>query len=232
MNVVTPTRPAVAADVADHRPIYDWDEWDVHEYFDFREDILQAQLAAVSGRGAIALTLAVGEWICQRYSRLNADPAPLQFLEACWAEQMQPDLGSYMETDDDEWRGVVRGPLSIMMTIANDALYCLDEDEDTAVRAAWMTNLARHVLPRRDAFDAWLEAVVARLAAHHPRALADAQSLDGDLFGLGRPIARELFDTTEEFTAAEEPALIRRFLASVDPTNPFLAANAVFDDED
>lgn len=221
-----PLRPAVAANIADNRLVYEWDEWDVHEYFDFPNEDLERRLAAISGRGAIALTLAVGEWICERYSQVSADPAPLQCLEAAWAEQMQPDLSGYIETEDDEWRGVIRGPLSIVMTIANDALFCLDEDDETQIRAAWMTNLARHVLPRREAFEEWLAKVVDRLALYHPIEGSDAESLASDEFSLGRPVARELFDSTEEFVSIEESALIQRFLASVDSQNPYLAMNA------
>jgi hypothetical protein len=225
---LTPFPPAIAAGIADNRLVYQWDEWDVHQYFDFPEEVLEKRLAQVSGRGSIALTLAVGEWICQRYTRVSVDPAPMQYLEACWAEQMQSDLASYMETDDDEWRGIVRGPLSIVMTIANDALFCLDEDEETPTRAAWMTNLARHVLPSCEAFDQWLEVIMERLLMHHS---SGAESLEDDTLGLGRPVARELFDSTRIFVPSEEPALIQRFLASVDPQNPYLAANAIDDEE-
>jgi hypothetical protein len=96
--------PAVVADITERRLLYEWDEWDVHEYFDYPEENLEKRLAEVSGRGSIALTLAVGEWICQRYSQLNADPSPMEFLEALWAEQMEPGLAGYIETEDDEWR--------------------------------------------------------------------------------------------------------------------------------
>jgi len=229
--IMRPLSPVLAADIVDNRLTYEWDEWDVHEYFDFPAEELESRLSLVSRRGSIALTLAVGEWICHRYSQVSSDPAPMQYLEAGWAEQLQPDTTSYFETDDDEWRGVIRGPLSIVMTIANDALFCLDEDDETAVRAAWMTNLARHVLPKSDTFDRWLDTVVERLTLYHPREESAPDSLAGDVYGLGRPVARELFDTTALFDRSMEPGLIDRLLKSVDPLNPFLAVNAPDDEE-
>src|SRR5262245_45804600 len=228
---LTPLPPAVAANIADDRLIYEWDEWDVHEYFDFPDEALEQRLTEISGRGSISLALAIGEWICHRYSRLSRDPAPMQHLEASWAEQMKPDASCYMETEDDEWRGVIRGPLSIVMTIANDALFCMDEDENTSVRAAWMTNLARHVLPRHEEFEAWLAIVVDRLALLHPQSASENDSLPNDTFLLGRPVPRELFDTLRTYDVTDESLLIQNFLASVDPLNPFLAVNAVDNDD-
>jgi hypothetical protein len=220
-----PLHPAIAAGITDDKLAYAWDEWNVSEYYAFVEDEFDDRIATISGRGAIALTLAAGEWICQRFALLDNDPAPMQFLEATWAEQMQPGLGAYTETDDDQWRGVIRGPLSLVITIANDALFCMEEDDDPGNRAAWMANLARHVLPSRDAFDKWLAAVLDLLAQHHPKKGSKKESLPDDEFELGRPVARELFDTTKPYVRADEPALITRFLQSIDPRNPFLDAN-------
>jgi hypothetical protein len=221
-----PLPPAVAADIADDKPVFAWDEWNVSEYYAFVEDDLDDRLATISGRGAIALTLSVGEWICQRFSMLDGDREPLQFLEAAWADQMQPGLGAYTETDDEQWHGVVRGPLSMVITLANDALFCLEEDDNTGNRAAWMINLARHVLPKRDAFERWLQQVLDRLALHHPRQGSEQESLPDDDFQLGRPVPRQLFDTTQPFVPGQESALIAEFLKTVDPQNPFLDANA------
>ena len=43
--------------------------------------------------------MAVGEWICQRFWLVDADPAPLQFLEAGWAEQMQPSCLFFKQSE-------------------------------------------------------------------------------------------------------------------------------------
>jgi hypothetical protein len=221
---VEPLRPAVVAGISDPTLSYDWDEWKVREYFDFADETLLERFAAISGRGSLATTMAVGEWVCQRFAGLSGDPAPWQFLEAGWAAQMEPGRCKYTEIIEDYWRGVVRGPLAITITIANDALFCLDEDPNVALRAMWMSNLARHVLPTREPFDRWLDAVLELLAEHHPKDGAEAASSDGDDLSLGRPVARELFDTTRAFVQSDEPVLIQRFLRSVDPANPYFNA--------
>jgi hypothetical protein len=224
---LAPLPPIVAAAIADDRLLYSWDEWNVRDHYDFPDDALFKRLdGAVSGRGAIALTIAAGEWVCERFSKVNADSTPLQYLEAAWAGQVDSAYCEYTETDDDEWRGVVRAPLAMVITIANDALFCLDEDPVAASRAVWMTNLARHLLPSRDAFESWLDAVLVRLAQHHPPPPDDPDA-DEDPFAsavsLGHPVARELFDTTRPFDKADEDRLINAFLQRLDPSrNPFL----------
>lgn len=223
--MLRPLQPAIDAGLTDDSLLYTWDEWKVMSYWAFVDDEMDAKLALVSGRAALALALAVGEWICQRFSRLDGDPRPMQFLEAGWAEQMQPGLGAYTDPEEDEWRGLVRGPLLFVIKIANDGLFCLEEDNEPRNRPAWMTNIARRVLPTRDAFEAWLAAVLALLAQHHPKAGAKTESLPDDQFDLGRPVARELFDTTRPYKASDEAMLIARFLQTVDPRNPFLSAN-------
>lgn len=221
-----PLPPLAAAPIVDDRLVYTWDEWNVRRHYDFPEPVLFARLdGVVSPRGAIALTIAVGEWICARFSLVNADPTPAQFLEAAWAGQVDLARCVYTETNDDDWRGVIRAPLAMVITITNDALFCLDEDPVAAIRAVWMTNLARHVLPSKAAFEAWLEAVLTRLAQHHPPP-SDEDS-DGDLFGpalaLGSPVARELFDTTRPFDSAEEALLVDGLLQRIATSgNPFV----------
>jgi hypothetical protein len=222
---LSPLPPVLAANIADDHLLFAWDEWNVRAYYEFDDAPILKRLAAVSGRGSMALTLAVGEWVCQRFARVGADPEPWYFLEAGWTAQMKPGRCTYTEIVEDNWRGPSRGPLAMVITIANDVLFCLDEDATTSVRAMWMTNLARHVLPNRDAFDRWLAAVLDMLVQHHPKNGSKKESLPDDEFELGRPVARELFDTTKPYVRVDEPALIARFLQLVDPRNPFLAAN-------
>jgi hypothetical protein len=220
-----PLQPAIDGGITGDKLLYEWDEWKVMSYWAFVDDDFGAKISLVSGRGALALMLAVGEWICQRFSLLDADRRPMQFLEAGWAEQMQPGLGAYTDPEDDEWRGIVRGPLLLTIKIANDGLFCLEEDNEPGHRPAWMSNLARRVLPGQDAFEKWLGTVLDLLAKHHPKAGSEKESLPDDQFDLGRPVPRELFDTTKPYQPADEAQLITGFLQTVDPKNPYLSAN-------
>lgn len=100
-----PLQPAIDAATTDDKLLYEWDEWKVMSYWSFVEEALAAKLDLISGRAAAALTLAIGEWICQRFSRLDSDPRPMQFSEAGWAETMQPGLGAYTDPNADDWHG-------------------------------------------------------------------------------------------------------------------------------
>lgn len=223
--VLRPLQPAIDAGITDDKILFEWDEWNVMSYWAFVEDALGAKLDLCSGRAATALALAVGEWICHRFSRLDPDPRPMQFIEAGWAETMQPGLGAYTDPDEDDWHGLIRGPLLLVIKIANDGLFCLPEDPEPRNRPAWMANIARRVLPHREAFEKWLETVLDLLAQYHPKVGSEKASFPNDEFDLGRPVARELFDTTKPYQPADEARLIARFLQSVDPSNPYLSAN-------
>ena len=175
----------------------------------------------------MGLTLATGEWVVHRFSRLADDPRPMQYLDAAWAEQMQQSRCVSVELRASQWRGRVRGPLGMVVTIANDLLFDLEDDSDTRRRAIWMRSLARYVLPSVQAFDAWLRDAVERMIACHPRRASENEIIEGDDFGLGRPVARELFDTTRRFDPARERKLIDGFLRAVDRRaadggNPYL----------
>jgi hypothetical protein len=214
-----------AANIVDDRLQFPWDEWQVRTYFAFDDDAFLERLLEISGRGSMALTMAIGEWVCRRFAQVTPDPEPWHFLEAAWAAQMQSGRCKYTEIVEDHWRGPARGPMAIVITIANDAIFCLDEDPIPANRAVWMTNLARHVLPEHDAFEKWLAQVIDLLARYHPKTGSENESLPDDDYALGRPVARELFDTTKPYQPTDEARLIARFLQSVDPSNPYLSAN-------
>lgn len=203
---------------------YRWDEWNIRSHWDIVENPLYDRLDALTNRSVTALALATGEWVCQRYSALCSDPRPWQFIEAAWAGNIHRGYCEYTETTTDEWRGVIRGPLNVVILIANDALFCLHDDAHAATRACWMHALARHVLPSTDAFEPWFEACIARLEQYYPRAAAIAQE---DLFepfeGMGEPVPAEAFMPNAPWEPALAPTLLDSFLRRLDPDqNPFL----------
>src|SRR5262249_54367240 len=152
------------------------------------------RLDALTNKANTALTVAIGEWICTRFAKINADPTARQFLEACWAGIVHPAYCVYTETVGDAWRGPVRAPLAVPIAIANDSLFCLAYDSHVATRACWMSNLARHVLRDASAFERWRDVAVGRLERFHTRS-QEAHLAPDDLFAdvewQGRPIPRE-----------------------------------------
>jgi hypothetical protein len=217
----------VTSNVAAGAPLsYAWDEWEIKKYYWAVDKQLLGRLDALTNDANLSLTNALGEWICYRFSPFDPDPVPGQYFEAAWAATVHPAYCVYTETLDDQWRGPVRGPLAMAITIANDAIFCLRDDPRVAVRACWMFNLARHVLPDSKDLDAWFGSCVARLERYHSKVSEQRPSVSGlfDEFpGFGRPVPREAFDPGRAYDPTEIPLLLEAFLRSLSPAgNSFL----------
>ncbi|PAU64860.1 hypothetical protein BZL42_01185 [Pseudomonas indica] len=90
-----------------------------------------------------------------------------------------------------------------------------------------MYNLARHVLPTTDAFDAWWESCLQRLERFHTEAIELADAEEPDIFddfpNQGAPVPREAFDPAFPYDPALAPGLWDAYLRNLDPSsNPFL----------
>jgi hypothetical protein len=211
--------------------LYAWDEWQIKTYYWSVDEQQFKRLEMLTNEANLGLTLAAGEWVFHRFCAVNTDPSALQFLEAAWAGMVHPAYCIYTETPDDEWRGPVRGPLAVSIAIANDAIFCLQDDPRVATRACWMYNLARHILPAHDGFDAWFESCVLRLERYHSNSTearpAGRTGLFEDASIFTRPVPREAFDPQRPYDPMQLTALIDRFLASLQPaSNPFLRNSA------
>ncbi|MCA9469790.1 MAG: hypothetical protein KC643_30695 [Nitrospira sp.] len=214
----------IDANVATNLIHYYWDEWSVKDYFIEVEEDQFERLDDLSDAANLALAIGCGEWISYRLSLLNNDPVPQNYLEAAWAAIVYPGYCKYIETVDDEWRGPIRGPLNMTISILNDGIHCRDTDSQEATRSCWMYNLAQHVLPHTDEFDRWFEACVLRLELYHPWVEDDDIWEEGPPFGL--PVPREVLDPSFSYDPENAPELIDRFLRSLNPEhNPFLPSN-------
>ncbi len=224
MTLHQPTH-IVAANVANDELLYPWDESDISESYEAGGEDVFPRLEKVSDRGNTALAIACGEWIYHRFTLLNNDGEPLSYLEAAWAGNVFLSYSIYTENDDDKWRGLVRGPLNMTMTLINDALWCRDEDEVVANRSTWMINLTRLVLPPGSlpAFEAWLEAVVLRLETHcampppstTPPSLFPEEDEAEDVGG--EQVPRELFEPEQPFDPSSRDALVDQYLRGLAP---------------
>lgn len=213
------------ADIATPELPFAWDEWNIKSYYMFADEELFHRLDAITNAANTALVMALGEWICWRFTPVSSDPRPLQFIEAGWAAVVDPIYCEYTETVDDEWRGPARAPLAVTIAIANDAIFYLDHDPHVATRVCWMWNLARHVITDHGPLDTWFEAIVHRLATHHRKEGNTAR--DEDLFAERTlpddPVPREATDPDFPYDPSQAPRLIDRFLRGLSPAeNPFL----------
>jgi len=216
------------AGISSAEELHEWDEWNIRSYYMFEDGDQFTRLDGLTDKANTALVIASGEWVCERFRLLDRDPRPLQFLEASWAAVVNLAYCQFTVTEDDEWRGPVRGPLAMTMTIVNDALFGLEDNPDVAYRSCWMFNLARHVLPSTDAFDRWFETCVARLEVTHNSADdVPGEEEDDDPFTKvpwhGSPVPREAFDLSFQYQRELAPGLLDGFLRSLRPSeNPYL----------
>lgn len=201
--------------------LYKWDEWNVKKAYQPAEPQRIARFAALSHRANVAMCAATAEWVIWRFEKLSNDPTPYQYLEAAWASIVHNAYARYIETVDDDWRGVVRGPMNIALLILIDVIWGI-EDTTPGENAAWMTNLAELVLPDPAPLRAWQEPCLARLEAHYARAEPDPDDMFGRV-GLGPWVPRELFDLTRPFDPSMTRGYLQRFLNTLDwRSNRFL----------
>lgn len=200
-----------------------WDEWSVKSTYEPVRPQEVARLAALSRRANSAFTVAIGEWILARFEGMDPDPEPAQFLQAAWAAVVDVRYAREIEIVDEEWRGPVRGPISMALTFVIDALFAEEAGPNASFNPAWAAVFARHVLPSSDAFDAWFALCLERLELLYPA----PRDEDSDWFepenNWGSPVPSEAFDPDHGFVAENRESLIQRYLDTLDPeSNRFL----------
>ena len=70
------------ADIATPQLRFLWDEWNVVDTYEPMDEDEGRRLAVLSRRANCAFTIAIAEWIVHRFDGMDADPEPLQFIEA------------------------------------------------------------------------------------------------------------------------------------------------------
>lgn len=195
---------------------YRWDEWSVTSAYQPADPALTARMATLSHRANVAMCTAMAEWVVWRFERLSTDTAPYEFLEAAWAAGVHTAYTRYVEFRDDDWRGVVRGPMRMSMEILVDLIWGL-ADTTPGENAAWMSNLAELVLPAPRPFQEWREACIGRLERFHPRPAPPGKIVFSDEIDIGSWVPRELFDLTVPFDPALTRSRIASFVATLDP---------------
>ncbi len=199
-----------------------WDDWEVEASYEPGDAVVNERLQGLQRRAQLAMCVAIAEWIAFSLEALDADPRPQQYLEAAWLGTVHFACCPYMEWEDEEWSGPVRGPLHVMMAQVNDALHF--EGADPAENAAWLSTLAQHIVPVSASFTIWRDAVLHRLERWYPGIEKADDDFDDDWQALEPLVPRECFDPTAAFEPAMSIDLFRRRLAAADPNaNPYLS---------
>lgn len=214
-----------AAGIGQARLLFVWDEWNVVSTYEPTRPDEVARLQTLTKRANCALTIGIAEWILARFEGMDADPDPAHFIEAAWAANIDTRYAYEIDIVDDEWRGPVRGPISMALTFVQDALFAEEAGANSSMNPAWAACFARHVLPDSTAFDAWFAACLARLEQHGRAPHEDdadwfASNADG-----GRLLPAQVLDPARAFDPARTDADIDAFLGGLDPRrNEFLSS--------
>ena len=210
------------ADINQAQLRFVWDEWNVRATYEAVRHDEVGRLSRLCRRANCALTIGIAEWILARFEGMDADPDPALFLEAAWAANIDERYAYEIDIVDTDWRGPVRGPISMALTFVLDALFAEEAGQNSAMNPAWAARFARHVLPDTTAFDAWLSFCLARLGPLYPAVNEQdwfAPTRDADAL-----VPAEALDPDHVFDPARTDALIDCFLRGLDPArNEFLA---------
>jgi hypothetical protein len=162
-------------------PSFVWDDTRVPR--DFRADAGWVVDAAdeLSVRAQMVLCVGLYEWVRWRFDGLHDSPKPTQIARAAWCATIDPRYMLWFELSRDEWLSPVRAPLWCAATWLRPAVADGDEQpEELADGLDFLTRLALHVVPNPQRLEAWLRAVLPRLAELFP---VTEESLFDDLFG-------------------------------------------------
>lgn len=190
-----------------------WDDYDPYKPIGKSEEPTMQALERLTDRAIIAYAAACAEWVVWRFRKLLPDPAPLNFLEACWAFEMDKGIQAPRPLKGEEWRGPIRGAVDLALVSVLNTYYTTESGAGH-VEGAFGEKVARHVLPNPDVFLAWRKTALDRLQKHFPRKPEDVW---------GPPVPRETFDPSKTLTAESIDGYARDFLAGLPfDRNPLL----------
>lgn len=182
---------------------FQWDDWDpyaaVGNPASERVDIL----GFYADRALVGYATACAEWVTYRFSKLSDDETPYRFLEALWVYGVDPRYMPPPESNEDEWKGPVRGPIDLaLMTVLNTI--ASTDDGKPEVDAALAEQIAWHVVDDKSLFVTWRDRCLQRLTPYYPRSL-QREKTGG--------IAPQWFDL--QVDPAQNPSFATEFLRSV-----------------
>lgn len=182
-------------------PEFEWDEWQFQSYFYFGHEDELDRFRTLTPNACRALTLALCEWIEHRFSTLQDDAMPRDYIASGWAALVDKGWSHHIALDGQHWAGPVLGPLLAAFGIVNEMFYESGDEPDMAFPVCYALNLARHVLPPDEGFDTWVEVALDRVFAHH--LAADDPLMAGDMFDAEFPqgalVPRSAFDSARPY---------------------------------
>lgn len=185
---------------------YEWDEWDPYAPLGKHDEDTMDRLNLLSHRAIISYSIGCAEWVVGRFSRLFKNHDPYDFLEACWAFEMDKGYEVPSPLKEEEWQGPVLGAIDLaLVTIINT--YMSTDEGDPVVEAALGELIALHVLEDAEPFKVWREQLLKRFFQLYRRS-------DTDIWG--KPVPREALDLNMQIDLKNYEGFVKAFLSSLD----------------
>jgi len=211
----------VAASIA--RRDFAWDDMTVFDRYQDYDTNREDDIEALCDSAKLALCIALAEWLVAAFKDHDTTGEAKATVTAFWTIFSDTHMPTYWEIDDDDWRGPYRGILGMVITLLNDAVFCLHESPVVGMRTDWMLMYCQIVFEQRDPFAAWLETAFVALKALGPGRPAAKWNDPEDprsIFEL--PISRDYFGGFGRHDAQHEVRRIQAFIAHHIPGNEFV----------
>ena len=181
---------------------------------------------AANFRAKMAVGAALAEWAVWRFEGLVDISDGLLRVEAAWAAVIHPEYVNDFEYDttaDDDTEPIVGPYQSALYYLGETAADYLGQNIYLAESVVKQATLARHVMPDKKKFDAWLSDALRRLAAAFPR--TSEYDTGTELYDASAepPVPRAFFETGYVHTDAACRQALSDFLSGLDyKRNPYL----------
>jgi hypothetical protein len=185
---------------------YEWDSWDPYAPLGEHDEDTMDRLSRLSNRAILAYSIGCAEWVVCRLRNHFNNQLPFDFIESCWAFEMERTYLAPRPLNENEWLGQILGAVELsLVTILNT--YYTTEDDAAEVEAALGELLALHVLEDKRPFVQWRDKVLDRLFKYYPRVKEDTW---------GASVPREALNPGILFTMDESNKYVDSFLNSLD----------------
>jgi hypothetical protein len=186
---------------------------------------LESAVQKTHFKGKVALATAIAEWTVWRFDGQFDLPTAPQRFDAMWASVIDPRYTDEPEELDAEDAGPMEGPVSLTLDVLGVVWLKYSELEPSLGESVVaLASIARHVVPAKDVFEAWLKAVLMKLAKTYPMDL-EYYNEDTEVYDSSyeKPVPREFLDPKSAIDEAKARALLAAFLKQLDPKkNPYL----------
>ena len=215
-----------SAGVAGAPVAYKWSENIAIDIDDTENVRLYKAIDAASFRAKMAIGAVLAEWAVWRFEGLVDIGDGLLRIEAAWAAVIDPEYVNDLEfetTADDDLAPLVGAYQSALYYLGETAADYLGKNIYLAESVAKQATLARHVVPDKKAFDAWVTPALRHLAAAFPRVTDYDERTELYNASAEPPVPRAFFEAGYAHSDAACHQALSDYLASLShQRNPYM----------